>query len=81
MRQAAWVGRWSWLSPGLALTLTGERLAGTDAASHVRYLREVEVFEDRWRDVLVPPVMDRRGIGVEALTGLPHFTGIGAARR
>ncbi|WP_431262327.1 DUF3526 domain-containing protein [Roseateles chitinivorans] len=81
LRQAAWVGRWSWLSPGLALTLTGERLAGTGAASHVRYLREVEAFEDRWREALVPPVMDRRGISAEALTGLPHFTVIGAARR
>lgn len=76
LRQAAWVERWSWLSPGLALTLTGERLAGTDAASHVRYLREVDAFEDRWRDALIPRVMDRRGISAEALAALPAFPGI-----
>ncbi|OWQ48262.1 hypothetical protein CDL60_06710 [Roseateles noduli] len=73
LRQAAWIERWSWLSPGLALTLRGERLAGTDVASHVRYLREVDAFEDRWRDALVPPVMDRRGISAEALAALPTF--------
>ena len=78
LRQAARVERWSWLSPGLALTLTGERLAGTDAASHVRYLREVDAFEDRWRETLIPRVMDRRGISAEALAALPAFPGIPA---
>lgn len=73
LRQAAFMERWSWLSPGLALTLTGQRLAGTDAASHVRYLREVDAFEDRWREALVPHVMDRRGINTEALASLPRF--------
>ncbi|ANH67633.1 DUF3526 domain-containing protein [Mitsuaria sp. 7] len=75
LRQAAWVERWSWLSPGLALTLTSERLAGTDAASHVRYLRKVDAFEDRWRDALIPQVMDRRGISAEDLAALPRFAG------
>ncbi|RZI56121.1 MAG: DUF3526 domain-containing protein [Rubrivivax sp.] len=73
LKQARFVERWSWWSPGLALTLTGERLAGTDAASHVRYLREVDAFEDRWRDALVPHVMDRSGISAEGLAALPSF--------
>ena len=32
--QAAIVGRWAWSSPGLALVLFGQRMAGTDAARH-----------------------------------------------
>ncbi len=72
-RQASLIERWSWLSPGLALTLAAERLAGTDTASHLYYLREVDAFEDRWRVFLIPPVMDRRGLTAEALSALPHF--------
>ncbi|MDH0867923.1 DUF3526 domain-containing protein [Mitsuaria sp. GD03876] len=73
LRQAAFVERWSWLSPGLALVLTGERLAGTDTASHVEYLRDVEAFEDRWRAFLVPRVMDRRGLSAAEMAALPRF--------
>lgn len=72
-RQAAFVERWAWLSPGLALVLHGEHLAGTDTASHLRYLREVEVFEDRWRDFFAPHVMDLRGITAQRLQALPQF--------
>ncbi len=72
LKQAAFVERWAWTSPGLGLALAGERLAGTDTASHVRYLREVEAFEDRWRAFLVPRVMDRRGLRAQDIGGLPH---------
>lgn len=72
-RQAALVERWAWLSPGLALVLHGERLAGTDTASHLRYLREVAAFEDRWRNFLVPHVMDGAGLTAPQLAGLPKF--------
>jgi len=72
LKQAAFVERWAWASPGLALVLTGERLAGTDTASHVRYLREVDAFEDRWRAFLVPKVMDRRGLSPADIGGLPR---------
>lgn len=65
--QAAFMARWSWASPGLALVMLGERLAGTDAVNHRRYLQAVDAFEARWRDVLVPKVMDRRGIDPESL--------------
>ncbi len=61
-RQAAFVGRWSWLSPGLALVLWGQRQAGTDAAGHAAYLDAVAAFEQQWRAVLVPRVMSRRGL-------------------
>ncbi|OWQ85654.1 hypothetical protein CDN99_21455 [Roseateles aquatilis] len=72
-RQAASMARWAWLSPGLKLVLVGERLAGTDTARHVAYLREVDAFEDRWRDLLVPRVMDGRGADAQALAALPRF--------
>lgn len=73
LEQAATVQRFAWISPGLALVLCGDRLAGTDAASHDRYLGEVEAFEARWRDHLVPPVMDLQGIGEPQLRALPAF--------
>jgi ABC-2 type transport system permease protein len=72
-RQAALVQRWAWWSPGLALVLWGERSAGTDAQSHLRYLQAVDDFEDRWRAFLVPHVMGRQGIGADALQQLPRF--------
>lgn len=71
--QARCVARWSWLSPGLALVLLGERLAGTDVASHVRYLQQVDAFEQRWRDFLIPRVMDREGLRPQQLEQLPRF--------
>lgn len=73
LEQAQLLHRWSWLSPGLALVLFGERLAGTDVGSHVRYLQQVEAFEQRWRDFLVPRVMDRAGLGAAKLQSLPRF--------
>lgn len=73
--QAARVDRWAWLSPGLALVLHGERLAATDTASHLRYLSDVEAFEQRWREFLAPHVMNREGIAAEALQALPRFGG------
>lgn len=73
--QAALVTRWSWLSPGLALVLLGEHLAGTDAASHARYLEQVDAFEQRWRDFLIPAVMSRQGLGAAQLAQLPRFHG------
>ncbi len=72
-RQAAVVQRWAWLSPGLALVLHGDRLAGTDTASHLRYLRDVEAFESRWREFLAPHVMDLQGIPAQRLQALPRF--------
>lgn len=71
--QADLVSRWSWMSPGLALVLFGERLAGTDAKSHARYVETVDAFEQHWRNFLVPPVMTRRGLGIDELQQLPRF--------
>lgn len=74
-QQAALLSRWSWLSPGLALVLHGERLAGTDAEAHASYLAAVQAYEQAWRDALVPHVMDGRGMDAEQLRQLPRFTG------
>lgn len=72
--QADFVSRWSWVSPGLALVLFGERLAGTDAKSHARYVETVDAFEQRWRDFLVPTVMSRKGLSPDQLPQLPRFS-------
>jgi ABC-2 type transport system permease protein len=64
-RQAAFVTHWSWLSPGLALVLWGQRQAGTDAASHAAYLYTVDRFEARWRNFFVPLVMSQQGLTCE----------------
>ena len=77
VRQADWISSWSSLSPGLALVLYGERLAGTDVQSHARYLHQVDAFEQRWRAFLVPPVMSRQGLHAGDLESLPRFQGRG----
>jgi len=61
------------LSPGLALVLAGDRLAGADAAHHARYVEEVDRFEERWRDLLVPAVMSYRGLTGTDVDLLPEF--------
>ncbi|KQM78939.1 DUF3526 domain-containing protein [Xylophilus sp. Leaf220] len=71
--QAVFVGRWSWSSPGLALVLFGQRLAGTDAARHAHYLERVDAFEADWREFLVPRVMDLQGMGAGQVEALPRF--------
>jgi len=71
--QSAFVERWSWLSPGLYLVLSGERRAGTDAQSHIDYLHQVDEYERRWREFLVPRVMDRQGLAPEDWHLLPRF--------
>ncbi|MNR60753.1 hypothetical protein D3C85_1823170 [compost metagenome] len=53
--------------------LWGEKAAGTDVHSHVRYLQQVEAFEQRWRDFLVPAVMGRQGLSAAQLEALPRF--------
>lgn len=63
--------------PGLALVLVlvlyGEALAGTDVHSHLRYLDQVAAYEQRWRDFLVPRVMDRQGLSARQLKEPPRF--------
>ncbi|WP_340120713.1 DUF3526 domain-containing protein [Methylobacter svalbardensis] len=55
--------RWSALSPGLAVVLTADRLAGIDAPRYAEYIDTVNQFEDRWRAFFV-----RRIIGKQAMT-------------
>lgn len=71
--QSAFVDHWSWLSPGLILVLAGERLAGVDVRSHLAYMHQVDSFRDRWREFLVPRVMDREGLIAEGWSDLPSF--------
>lgn len=71
--QADFVSKWSWISPGLALVLFGEKLAGTDAASYSRYVSAVDSFEQQWRQYLIPHVMNRKGLPPEQLRQLPQF--------
>jgi ABC-2 type transport system permease protein len=79
VQQARQVSAWAWLSPGLALVLFGERLAGTDADSYERYLAQVDAFEQRWRAFWIPHVMSRLGVQVHELRALPRFRGIQAS--
>ncbi|MCS4292563.1 ABC-2 type transport system permease protein [Comamonas sp. BIGb0152] len=71
--QSAFVEHWSWLSPGLNLVLAGERLAGVDVQSHLAYMHQVDSFRERWREFLVPRVMDRKGLAPDAWSGAPCF--------
>ena len=63
--QAAVAERLAGLTPGPALVLVADRLAGVDAASQYRYLRAVDAFEAEWRRALAPAVMSYRGLREE----------------
>lgn len=71
--QSDFVEHWSWLSPGLSLVLASERRAGVDVQSHLAYMRQVDVFRERWREFLVPRVMDRKGLTPDGWSDLPSF--------
>lgn len=61
----------AWASPGLALVMVADRLAGADAAHHARYMDAVDRLEERWRERLVPRIMNYRGLRVADLGALP----------
>jgi ABC-2 type transport system permease protein len=72
-RRFALLERWSWLSPGLALAMTADRLAGIDAPRHARHVNAVNSYEDAWRAYFVPRIMSYRGLTSEHYDKLPVF--------
>jgi ABC-2 type transport system permease protein len=71
--QASVVERFAWLSPGLAVVMTGDRLAGADAQWYARYAEAVDRFEVRWRAFFVPRIMNYRGLSSADLENLPKL--------
>ncbi|QGZ42236.1 ABC-2 type transport system permease protein [Pseudoduganella flava] len=71
--QADMVAAVAWLSPSLALTVAAERLADADAAHHAAFLRDVDRYEQRWRDWATPPIMGYRGLVRADVDSLPRF--------
>jgi ABC-2 type transport system permease protein len=65
--------RWSWLSPGLVLAMTADRLAGIDAPRYARHVNAVNSYEDAWRAYFVPRIMSYRGLTAEHYDKLPIF--------
>ena len=72
-RQVETLERWSFLSPGLALVMGADRLAGIDAPRYLRYVDAVNQHEDAWRAFLVPRIMGYRGLSVDDMARLPRF--------
>lgn len=72
-RQLRFAEHWAWMSPALALTIVGDRLAGIDAERYAAYFAAVNRFEDRWRAFLVPRVMTYRGLARADVDSLPTF--------
>lgn len=64
---------WSWLSPSLSVIATADALAGIDVARHETYVRQVNDFEDRWRQALIPKIMEYRSLGPADYAELPRF--------
>ncbi|TAK62851.1 DUF3526 domain-containing protein [Methylobacter sp.] len=63
--------RWSAFSPGLAVVLTADRLAGIDAPRYAEYIEAVNQFEDRWRAFFVPRVMGKQSMAPSDYQQLP----------
>ncbi len=73
-RRYAFVERWSWLSPGLALEMTADRLAGIDAGRYARHVQAVNLHEDAWRDFFVLRIMSYRGMTALDYASVPVFS-------
>lgn len=72
-RRYAFVERWSWLSPGLALEMTADRLAGIDAIRYARHVHAVNLHEDAWREFFVPRIMSYHGMTALDYADVPVF--------
>lgn len=72
-RRQQWLAEHAWLSPTLALLLSADHLAGIDAARYAAFVGAADAFEDRWRDALVPQVMNYRGLAGSTAASLPRF--------
>ena len=64
---------WAWVSPGLALVLSANKLSGGSATQHALYINDVNSFEKQWKDFLIPKIMNARGLRIEDLHTLPAF--------
>jgi ABC-2 type transport system permease protein len=73
IEQEQFIGRWAWLSPSLALVMAAERQAGVDAVSRERHAKDVDRFEDRWREFFGQRVMSYRGVVRADFADMPDF--------
>lgn len=73
LAQAAFLERWAWLSPPLALLQTSDYLAGISAAHHTAFMDAVDQYEQAWRDFFVPRVMSYRGLAPQDYAHIPLF--------
>lgn len=65
--------RWSALSPGLAVVLTADRLAGIDAPRYAEYIDTVNQFEDRWRAFFVHRIIGKQAMSASDDQQQPIF--------
>lgn len=73
LAQAAFLERWAWLSPPMALLQASDYLAGISAAHHTAFMDAVDHYEQTWRDFFVPRVMSYRGLAPQDYAQIPLF--------
>lgn len=79
LAQAAFLERWAWLSPPMALLQVSDYLAGISAAHHTAFLDAVDQYEQAWRNFFVPRVMSYRGLTADDYAHIPRFQGVAPA--
>ncbi|MDX2268102.1 MAG: DUF3526 domain-containing protein [Bryobacter sp.] len=67
---SAW---FTYSSPATVLADLGDELAGTGLGRYASFRREVECFADRWREYVVPFLLERRTLDFDDLKAAPKF--------
>lgn len=68
---SAW---FTYSSPATVLADLGDELAGTGLGRYASFRRQVERFADRWREYVVPFLLERRTLDFDDLKAAPKFT-------
>ena len=55
------------------MVATADALAGIDPERYKTYMYQVNDFEDRWRDVLVPKIMRYQRLGTDDYASVPEY--------
>ncbi|KRC71820.1 hypothetical protein ASE30_13770 [Achromobacter sp. Root83] len=73
LAQGAFLERWIWLAPPVALLGMADHLAGISVARHAAFMDDVDRYEQEWREFFVPRVMSYRGLSEDDFSRIPRF--------
>mgnify|MGYP000008787902 CR=1 FL=1 len=72
-KQQKWVGKFKWLSPTVITQESLNEMAGTSTADYADFRKQVENFEEEWRNHFIPLLYNNEKFKKEDVANLPDF--------